>query len=142
MVAIALELISRNRQERAPRLNASIPMLPVPPNKSKNVDSIISVDMMLKSASLTLSVTGRVESPGTGSNRIPRAFPAMILGCPILIPEFYSLAGGSNIGVRSSDRQHTTGAQDKSAACSAGNRALGFFDDQFRGSIHKRFPLP
>ena len=48
-----------------PRLRASIPTAPVPANKSNRRVSIIQSPKMLKSASLTRSVMGRVTLPGT-----------------------------------------------------------------------------
>jgi hypothetical protein len=42
--------------------------------------------MMLNKASFTLSVMGRVMSPGTASKRIPRAIPPIIRGLLKLAP--------------------------------------------------------
>ena len=63
----------------APRLRASIPIAPLPENRSRNQQPGISGWRMLKRVSLIRSVVGRVSFPGMVFKFNLRAFPAMTL---------------------------------------------------------------
>ena len=67
-VLIAFLLLSINVTCLAPWLNASNPTDPLPPKRSKKVLSWILFLIVSKSAVLTLSRIGLVESPGTEDN--------------------------------------------------------------------------
>jgi len=76
---------STNTTRRAPRLEASIPKLPLPANKSSACTSVQSTLFckILNTELLTLLVAGRTDKSGTVRNDLPLYLPAMTR---ILIP--------------------------------------------------------
>ena len=63
----------------APRLSASMPMLPVPAHKSRKFASTTCSRRMLNTDSLTLSAVGRTAFPLGAAKRLPLNLPAIIL---------------------------------------------------------------
>ena len=63
----------------APRLNASIPIAPLPEYRSRNLHPAISGCSILKSVSLILSVVGLVLSPSAAFSGMLLAIPAITL---------------------------------------------------------------
>ena len=74
---------STKTASKAPRLRASMPMAPVPAKRSSAFLQGKRPCMMSKTASLTLSDVGRVESPLTGASLRPLHTPAMTLIFPV-----------------------------------------------------------
>jgi ATP-dependent DNA helicase RecG len=73
-------------------LKASMPIPPVPPNKSKKVLSITASPSILKRASFTLSEVGRMSVPSMGSSRLPLYSPAITRkGLPPIFYDFTTL---------------------------------------------------
>ena len=75
----AFLLFSTKTAYSAPLLSASIPIAPLPLNKSRKLQSSISFCSILKSVSLILSVVGLVPIPSTVFNCNLLALPAITL---------------------------------------------------------------
>jgi hypothetical protein len=71
----------------------------------------MSIPMILNRLSFTLSVIGRVLSPGTDFSRVPRALPAMILGLDKLPQPFNCLAGSQDVSAGRRYRRDAPGAE-------------------------------
>jgi hypothetical protein len=124
MVLMAARLRSIKREKAAPaeRFDANTA------GAAKQVQPAgvdISVPMMLKSASFTISVIGRVISPGTDCSRMPRAVPAIMRGLLKAVVVSRPV-GRLDIAIRRGGGQHAAGAQDKalSAGCWMASSAL------------------
>ena len=78
-VSKAAGLSSANTTDSAPRLNASIPMAPVPANKSRIVAFRTRSSRILKIDSRTRSAVGLVRIPGTVRSFFPFSSPPIIL---------------------------------------------------------------
>ena len=76
---VADEVFSTKTADFAPRLKASIPIPPLPLNRSRKRQSGISGCRILKSVSFIRSVVGRVSIPGTVLRARRLAFPAITL---------------------------------------------------------------
>ena len=72
----------------APRINASMPIAPLPAYKSRNLHPAISDCNILKRVSLILSVVGLVLSPSAALRGRLRAVPAITLILIIPFPIF------------------------------------------------------
>ena len=70
----------------APRLSASMPICPLPANRSRKTLPSVWNWMMEKTASLILSAVGLTSSPSRVSSRLPRAEPVITR---IIYPHYF-----------------------------------------------------
>src|SRR5690606_15660514 len=138
MVRMARRSLSMNTADAAPRLSASMPTLPVPANRSRNAESRTPVPRMLNNASLTRSITGRVESPGTSFNRRPLAVPPMTRSGTRSAPRFDDFAGGANVGLRRGRHDDAAGGEDEPARVGLLDRVAGLGADLDRRAVMHR----